>query len=246
MRDKLVFNWSGGKDSALCLHKILEEGQFDLLCLLTSINESYQRVSMHGLRVELLEKQAKSIGLPLKKMLMPEMPDMAAYERIMESTLRDLMTQGATGSVFGDIFLEDLRSYREHKLSELDLRGIFPLWKIPSTELVQTFLRLGFKSITTCVSEKYLDKSFAGRVLDESFFRDLPAQVDPCGENGEFHTFVYDGPIFREPIAFEKGELVYRKYLASPKTDPVTEPKPDDAHQLVDPYNYGFWYCDLY
>lgn len=241
MKVKVIFNWSGGKDSALCLYKLLQAQQYDILCLLTSVSEQYQRISMHGVRVELLHEQATQIGLPLVKMQIPEMPTMEAYEKVMQSTLKDLIKQGASASVFGDIFLEDLRTYRETKLAEVNLKGIFPLWKIPTSQLINEFIDLGFKTIVTCVNEKYLDKSFAGRIIDRSFLRDLPKNVDPCGENGEFHTFVFDGPLFKSPVLFEKGEVVYRKYEPAPKTDSAY----DCEDEIENPISTGFWYCDL-
>ncbi|MEB2776955.1 diphthine--ammonia ligase [Algoriphagus sp. D3-2-R+10] len=241
-KPKALFNWSGGKDSALTLYKLQQSQEVEIACLLTSISQKYQRISMHGVRVDLLEAQTEQIGIPLVKMEVPDMPSMTVYEETMRNMLSELKKEGITASVFGDIFLEDLRTYRENKLAELDLTGVFPLWKQPTDLLIQEFLDLGFKTITTCVNEKYLDKSFVGRVIDEDFLKDLPANVDPCGENGEFHTFVYDGPIFSKPINFEKGEVVLRKYEA-PKTE-------DDADQCFskekeDPTHYGFWYCDL-
>jgi len=172
------------------------------------------------------------------------MPTMEAYDDMMRNTLGSLKANGATASVFGDIFLEDLRKYREGRLAELGMKGIFPLWKKSTKELIHEFLELGFKTVIVCVNEKYLDKSFAGRIIDHDFINDLPKNVDPCGENGEFHTFVFDGPIFREPILLEKGEIVYRKYTSTKSTsndssyDCKTEPTDD-------PYQYGFWYCDL-
>ena len=245
MKEKIIFNWSSGKDSAFCLYKILQTQEYDVLCLLTSVNEHYQRISMHGVRVELLEAQAESIGLPLIKVQIPEIPTMEIYEKIMTTTLVDLKEKGATASVFGDIFLDDLRKYRENKLSELNLKGVFPLWKIPTDKLIREFIDLGFKTIITCVNEKYLDKSFAGRVIDNDFLNDLPDNVDPCGENGEFHTFVFDGPLFKKPIPFEKGEIVYRKYVATKQKDNSTYDCDTDKNSLDDPFNSGFWYCDL-
>jgi uncharacterized protein (TIGR00290 family) len=244
-REKAIFNWSGGKDSAICLYKVLNSKKYDILCLLTSINKEYQRISMHGVRTELLEAQAKSIGLPVMKMEMPEMPTMEAYEQLMQTTLLELKKQGATASVFGDIFLDDLRQYRENKLAELSLNGVFPLWKIPTGELILEFMSLGFRTIITCVNEKYLDKSFAGRIIDDNFLKDIPDNVDPCGENGEFHTFVFDGPIFSEPIEFEKGEIVYRKYNSPSKVERPDNDCPVAKDRVDDPFNTGFWYCDL-
>lgn len=244
MTEKIIFNWSSGKDSALCLNKLLQEKQYEVLCLLTSVSEQYQRISMHGVRVELLEAQAKSMNLPLVKLWIPEMPDMETYENAMRKSLTELKNQGATGSVFGDIFLEDLRRYREDKLAELGIKGIFPLWKQATGELIREFLDLGFKTIVTCVNEKYLDKSFAGRIIDADFLKDLPANVDPCGENGEFHTFVFDGPLFKQTIPFKRGETVYRKY-ESPKKQNSSYDCKSDNEQNEPVFDAGFWYCDL-
>lgn len=240
--NKAIFNWSGGKDSALCLYKVLQKRDYDVMCLLTSVNAHYQRVSMHGVRLELMEQQAKSIGIPLVKMMVPEMPTMEEYEQEMRNMLSGFKNEGATASIFGDIFLEDLRKYREDKLKELDIKGVFPLWKLNTRDLIEEFIDLGFKTITTCVNEKFLNKSFAGRVIDRDFLKDLPANVDPCGENGEFHTFVFDGPIFKIPIPFETGEIVYRTYN-KPKEE--QKDKYDCDTNDDSPFNTGFWYCDL-
>ena len=239
MKEKAILNWSGGKDSAFCLSKILEQQQYEVICLLTSVNERYQRISMHGVRVELLERQAESIGLPLIKLEMPEMPTMEVYESIMEAALKDLKSKGVTASIFGDIFLEDLRKYREGKLSLLNLKGVFPLWKISTSQLIREFIDAGFKAVITCVNEKYLGKSFAGRTIDKEFLNDLPPDVDPCGENGEFHSFVFGGPIFKKPIEFERGEIVYRKY------SPAKEENPSSNSDSDSPFDNRFWYCDL-
>lgn len=238
---KALFNWSSGKDSALALYKILQNPEFKIEYLLTSVNQQYQRISMHGVRVELLEAQAKSIGLPLKIMQIPEMPTMEVYENVMTKTLTELKEQGIIHSVFGDIFLEDLRKYREDKLAQIGFEGVFPIWKIPTHDLIQEFMSLGFKTIVVCVNERFLDKSFVGRIIDQSFINDLPENVDVCGENGEFHTFTFDGPIFSEPINFEIGETVYRKY-EKPKTE--SSNTACDTNE-TDAFDYGFWYTDL-
>ena len=239
---KALFNWSSGKDSALALYKILQNSDFKIEYLLTSVNEKYQRISMHGVRVELLEAQAKSIGLPLKIMQIPEMPTMEVYEEVMTKTLTELKNEGITHSVFGDIFLEDLRKYREDKLAEMGFEGVFPIWKIPTKDLIQEFIRLGFKTVVVCVNERYLDKSFVGRIIDQDFINDLPENVDVCRENGEFHTFCYDGPIFSKLINFEIGEIVYRKYEKPEKEDSSDTACDTSAS---DAFDFGFWYCDL-
>ncbi|KFF15152.1 Dph6-related ATP pyrophosphatase [Flavobacterium hydatis] len=241
MKKIALFNWSSGKDSALALYKIQQEKEFEINCLLTSVNQQFQRISMHGVRVELLEQQAKSIGLPLEIMQIPEMPTMEVYEEVMTKTLAKLKDQGVKNSIFGDIFLEDLRKYREDKLVNIGFEGVFPLWKIPTKDIIQEFISLGFKTIVVCVNERFLDKSFVGRVIDQNFINDLPDNVDVCGENGEFHTFTFDGPIFSEPIQFEIGEIVHRKY-EKPKTESSDTACDTSASDVFD---YGFWYCDL-
>ncbi len=240
-----VINWSGGKDSALALYRLRQSGKYELHRLLTSVSEKYQRISMHGVRVDLLDKQAEAIGLPLVKMEVPDMPSMEIYERTMRKTLESIKAEGVSVSVFGDIFLEDLRAYREDKLSEIGLEADFPLWKIPTHQLIREFLDLGFQTIVTCVNEKYLDRSFAGRVIDDSFLADLPAGVDPCGENGEFHTFVFDGPIFSKPVSFSIGETVYRTYTPQPKEKDDAFECGDKESEQQNPFDTGFWYCDL-
>lgn len=239
---KAIFNWSSGKDSALALYKTLQNPDFKIEYLLTSVNQQFQRISMHGVRVELLEAQAKSIGLPLKIMQIPEMPTMEVYENLMTKTLSELKNEGITHSVFGDIFLEDLRKYREDQLLKIGFEAVFPLWKIPTHDLIQEFISLGFKTIVVCVNERYLDKSFVGRIIDQEFINDLPDNVDVCGENGEFHTFTFDGPIFSVPIQFEIGEIVYRKY-EQPKTEDSSNKACDTNNSEV--FDFGFWYCDL-
>ncbi|SMC74398.1 Dph6-related ATP pyrophosphatase [Moheibacter sediminis] len=234
MKSKAVFNWSSGKDSALALYKILNSNQFEIVSLLTSVNSEFKRVSMHGLREELLEKQAESIGLPLYKVMLPERPSMEEYNSIMNSTLTDLKQKGITHSIFGDIFLEDLKKYREDKLNEVGLKAVFPLWKISTKNLIEEFISVKFKTIVICVNENYLDKSFVGRIINQQFLDDLPENVDPCGENGEFHTFTFDGPIFQFPINFTIGEIVRKTY-----------PKPNSEASENTDYDYGFWFCDL-
>lgn len=242
MQKKALFNWSSGKDSALALYKIKQANKYEISCLITSVNQQFQRISMHGVRVELLHQQAKSMGFPLEIMQIPEMPTMEAYEAVVQTTLSKLKKQGITHSIFGDIFLEDLRKYREDKLAEMGFEGVFPLWKIPTEDLIQEFIGLGFKTIVVCVNERFLDKSFVGRIIDQDFINDLPENVDVCGENGEFHTFTFDGPIFSQPIAFEIGEIVYRKYERPKETD-ASDTACDTSSS--DAFDYGFWYCDL-
>ncbi len=242
MKTKAIFNWSSGKDSALALYKVLQNSEFEITCLLTSVSQEFQRISMHGVRVELLEQQAKSLGIPLEIMQIPEMPTMEAYENVMNETLTKLKNQGVTHSIFGDILLEDLRKYREDQLAKIGFEAVFPLWKTPTNDLIQEFMSLGFKAIVVCVNERFLDKSFVGRVIDQDFINDLPDNVDVCGENGEFHTFTFDGPIFSTPINFEIGEIVYRKYEKPKEVDSSDTACNTNASDVFD---FGFWYCDL-
>ncbi len=242
---KAIFNWSGGKDSSLTLYDVLQKKEFDIQCLLTSVNTQYRRISMHGVREELLEAQAKSIGIPLHKLMVPEMPSMEDYNNLMSKTLKPFVKNGVEHSIFGDIFLEDLKLYREEQLAKVNMKGVFPIWKKDTTKLVRDFIDLGFKAVLVCVNERFLDQSFAGRAIDKSFLKDLPKNVDPCGENGEYHSFVYDGPIFKKPIAFKKGEVVYRNYkpvACSPNTSSNDQYSANSSMQNVDT---GFWYCDL-
>lgn len=232
------FNWSGGKDSALALYHALNDKQYDVKKLLTNVNSQYRRVSMHGVRESLLDAQAEAIGLPLQKMLLPDQPSMSEYENQMMELVNGLKQEGFTHSFFGDIFLEDLRKYREEQLSRAGIKAVFPLWKRDSRELMDEFIDLGFKTIVVCTKAEVLDESFAGRIIDRDFLKDLPPNVDPCGENGEFHTFVYDGPIFKQPVSFVIGEKVHRSYKA-PKEDN------DNCFTTPQPPDMGFWFCDL-
>lgn len=234
-------NWSGGKDSSLCLHKILEAEEYDVKYLLTSMNKSHDRVSIHGVRTVLLRMQTESIGIPLKLIELNEQPGMEEYEREMKAKVEEIKRERISCSIFGDIFLGDLRAYREEKLSASGIECVFPLWKIPTKDLINEFIDLGFKAIIVCVNEQHLDKSFCGRIIDKSFVNDLPKSVDPCGENGEYHSFVFDGPIFKNPVLFKKGEIVYRTY-PTPKS-----PEKRNCYKEVEkePKPYGFYFCDL-
>jgi uncharacterized protein (TIGR00290 family) len=206
----VVFSWSGGKDSAKALHALLRDPDFEVVSLLTTVTEGYERISMHGVRNELLRQQAESIGLPVEEVRIPPQCTNPIYEvRMAEAVLR-FRERGVLHIGFGDIFLEDLRSYREQKLMRANMVALFPIWKVDTNELASRFVRDGFRAIVACIDPRKLEKSFAGRELDSAFFRDLPVGVDPCGENGEFHTFVFDGPIFRSSISVKAGEVVER------------------------------------
>jgi uncharacterized protein (TIGR00290 family) len=208
--EPILFCWSGGKDSAMALHTLLQQKLFEVVALLTTVTEGYDRIAMHGVRRELLRRQAESLGLPLHEVCIPPQRVNPVYEARMEEALRLFYDQGVRKVAFGDIFLEDLRAYREKNLARIGMTALFPIWKRDTRELIQYFHEQRFRAIAACVDSKALDPSFAGRELDESFFRDLPPPADPCGENGEFHTFVFDGPIFQSPIPVRKGEVVNR------------------------------------
>ncbi|RYE01507.1 MAG: adenine nucleotide alpha hydrolase [Sphingobacteriales bacterium] len=227
-------NWSGGKDSALCLHYARQQGlSFDRL--LTAVNESTGRIAMHGVPRPLLEAQAAALGKELTLMELPAAPGMGDYERILAEAHGALKAQGYTHAAYGDLFLEDLKAYRDAQLAKAGLEGIYPLWGLNTTELLKEFIALGFRAVIVAVNESRLPRSFCGRALDADFLRDLPAGVDPCGENGEYHSFVYDGPVFLQPVAFRKGAVVQKSY-PTPKSsdDCFTEPQPEAAFSFLE------------
>ncbi|WP_422104110.1 ATP-binding protein [Winogradskyella sp.] len=225
---KTFFNWSTGKDSAMALYYLQKNNELSVEHLLTTINKHHNRVSMHGLRRELFLKQVDSIGLPYSTVELPEQPSMEVYNRLMDKEVSTLKTQGFTDCGFGDIFLEDLRIYREKQLKGIKCH--FPLWQRNTKDLYLEFVNLGFKAIVICINGELLDSSFVGRVLDHKFLQDLPDNVDPCGEHGEFHTFCYDGPIFSYPIEFEIGDKVLRQY---------NRPNGDTKDKI------SYWFIDL-
>lgn len=210
MIERIAVSWSGGKDSALALYEIQKTGRYEILSLLTTVTEDYDRISMHGVRRILLEQQAESIGYSLEKVFISRNASNEEYEHKMREVLAKYLAAGVSSMVFGDVFLEDVRKYREDNLSKMGMKGIFPIWKRDTSELAHSFMDLGFKAVITCVDSKVLDRRFAGRAYDKRFLSELPDTVDPCGENGEFHSFVYDGPIFRERILYRKGDVVLR------------------------------------
>src|SRR5580698_5662350 len=189
MKEKIVFCWSGGKDSALALNRLRRDNRYEIVSLLTTCNEHFQRVSMHGVRLELLERQAESIGLPLEKIFVSQRSSNEEYQQKMSACLLAYKTRGVTACAFGDIFLEDLKRWREENLAKVGLRGIFPLWKNDTRELIREFIALGFGTVICCVNDAYLGETAVGRKIDADFISSLPAEVDPCGENGEFHSF---------------------------------------------------------
>jgi uncharacterized protein (TIGR00290 family) len=207
---KILFCWSGGKDSALALWEAVRSKQYGVAALLTTVTRDYDRISMHGVRKELLEKQTASIGLPLEIVWIGKNSSNDDYEWQMQEILLKYKARRISTVAFGDLFLEDVRKYREEQLSKVKMKAIFPLWGKDTMDLARSFIRAGFKAVITCVDTKTLDASFAGRDFNEGLLADLPTGVDPCGENGEFHSFVYDGPLFKKPVLFSRGEKVIR------------------------------------
>ena len=207
----------------MALHALLRNPEFEVVALLTTVTETYDRISMHGVRRALLHRQAESIGLPVEEVAIPPNCPNSVYEERMGESIRHFRERGIRHVGFGDIFLEDLRAYRESKLIGAEMTAVFPIWKVDTRELTARFLRDKFRAVTVCIDPRKLHRSFAGRELDPSFFRDLPQDVDPCGENGEFHTFVFDGPIFHQPIRFEVGRVVERESFIFCDLTPAAE-----------------------
>lgn len=235
MSFKAFLNWSSGKDAMWSLHQLQEENS-PIKKLVTTINTQTNRVSMHGLRRNLLEQQVKALHLPLYIIDLNGEISMEAYNKIMRKHMLVLQENGFTHSVYGDILLEDLREYREAELSDFNIKPVFPLWKKDTKKLILDFIDAGYKAVVVTVNAKYLDKSFCGRTIDKQFLQDLPPNVDWCGENGEFHTFVYDGPLFSNSVKFKKGEVVLKDYSPSKKTDCFKE---------TENWDYKFWFVDL-
>ena len=209
--ERVLLTWSGGKDSAMALHELQSSGAYEVLALLTTVTEQYDRVSMHGVRTALLERQADSLGLPLEKVYIGANASNEEYEARMRDKLAYYQVREVSSVAFGDLFLEDVRQYREENLSRVGMRGLFSLWRRDTGDLARSFIDLGFKAVITCVDSNLLDGAFVGRDFDEQFLSELPPAVDPCGENGEFHSFVHDGPLFRSEILYERGEIVLRE-----------------------------------
>jgi len=210
MRKKAALAWSGGKDCALALYKLQEDREYDVVSLLTTITAGYDRVSMHGVRSNLLERQADSIGINIQRVTIPKECSNEEYDVRMRDAMESLRKKRIEAIAFGDIFLEDVRRYREERLSDSGMDNLFPLWKQDTALLARKFIDLGFRAVITCVDTDKLSRSFAGKEFDLAFLSALPSTVDQCGENGEFHTFVYDGPIFRKRIDFDRGDVVLR------------------------------------
>jgi uncharacterized protein (TIGR00290 family) len=214
----VLVSWSGGKDSCLALYETQKASDVRVEALLTTVTRDFDRISMHGVRRVLLEQQAQSLGLPLRQVFIAKGAGNDEYEQRMGEAFDLYRNRGIDLVVFGDLFLQDIRAYRERLLARFGMTGSFPVWGRDTRKFIREFLGLGFKAIIVCVDPRQLDPSFCGRLIDEDFLADLPQGADPCGENGEFHTFVFDGPNFSTPVKFLKGDVVCRD---------------------------SFWFCDL-
>jgi len=219
MKEKIVVSWSGGKDSAYALFEIQQSEKYEIEALFTMITSEYDRISIHGVRRELLEQQRQALGLPLEKVFINKDVSNEEYEKELIKALSKYSDQGVSAIIFGDIALEDVRIFREELSAKVGLKALFPLWQKDTKELAESFINLGFKAVITMVSSNVLGKEYAGREYSKDFLQDIRDKSDLCGENGEFHSFVYDGPNFKNPIPFAKGEIVLR--------------------------DNRFWYCDL-
>lgn len=224
---KTVFNWSSGKDSSLALYYLQQDSSYQVENLVTTINEHFDRVTMHGTPHTLLQKQFESLGINHRLIRLPQSASMEVYEQKMKEAMLSLAKEGFSYAAFGDIFLEDLKVYREKEMKTYGFKTVFPLWKKNTTTLLEEFISLGFKAVIVSANEQ-LGEHFLGRTIDQSFLEDLPKGIDPCGENGEFHTFCYDGPIFKKPVSFQLGEKIKRSY-----------PNPSGQGEV------NFWFQDL-
>ena len=211
-------SWSGGKDSCVALHELRQSPGYSVAALLTTVTRDYDRISMHGVRRVLLERQAASLGLPLHEVFITRDATNQEYEAKMEEAFSLYRERGIRRVAFGDLFLEEIRAYRDQFLARQNMRALYPVWGRDTADFIREFIGMGFKAVVTCVDGKVLDSSFAGMMIDEDFLSALPTHVDPCGENGEFHTFVFDGPIFKEAVRLSVGEKIDRD---------------------------SFWFCDL-
>ncbi len=239
--ESIAFCFSGGKDSAFALLEMQRAQTYAVEALLTTVTGEYDRVSMHGVRRALVRQQAAALEVPLTEVVIPPNSSNAVYEREMGQAFARLRAAGIRRVAFGDIFLEDLRAYRERQLAAWDLQCFFPLWQRDTAALAREFIAVGFEAVVVCVNPAVLGASFAGRALDEAFLADLPPGVDPCGENGEFHTFVFDGPIFRRPVpvalgpVVERGNFVFRDVVPRRGGGAVAEPLPSRRKIVTKP-----------
>ena len=231
---KVIFSWSGGKDSSLCLHYILKQKEYEVVSLLTSVNGNNKRVSLHGVHQDLIMAQANALNIPIEFIYVYEGSNVE-YEKQMENSLLQFKSKGIDTVIFGDIFLEDLRLYREQQLAKVGMKAEFPLWGKNTNVLVEQFISLKFESVICCINDAYLTKDDVGKIIYLEFIKALPSDVDPCGENGEFHSYCYNAPMFVSKINITQIERVYKplatEYQLPDKNNKITK---------------GFWYCELH
>ncbi|MEE4246606.1 MAG: hypothetical protein V2I33_14445 [Kangiellaceae bacterium] len=210
MKKKVLMSWSSGKDSAWALHKLQSDPAFDCIGLFCTVNKKFDRVAMHGVRIELLKMQAERLGLPLRLIEIPYPCSNNDYESLMGECIQQAEQDGIDCFAFGDLFLEDIKNYRLDTLKNSRIEAIFPIWQIPTKQLAETMISSGIKAILTCVVPKQIPEQFAGRVFNQELLDELPLSVDPCGENGEFHSLVVDAPNFSYPIDIKLGKVIER------------------------------------
>lgn len=210
MKRRTLLSWSSGKDSAWSLHVLRQSPDVEVVGLVTTANETHQRVAMHAVRLELLRLQAEAVSLPVQVVNLPSPCSNEQYDAAMGRVVEEARRQGVEHIAFGDLFLADIRAYREARLAGTGVSPLFPLWQAPTQELARQMVNGGLRAVLTCVDPKQLSADYVGREFDESFLSDLPSGVDPCGERGEFHTFAFDGPMFREKVKISVGEVVER------------------------------------
>jgi uncharacterized protein (TIGR00290 family) len=229
-KEAIIVGWSGGKDSAMALAAILREGRYEVAGFLTTCSEGLRRVHVHGVRCSLLRQQAIELGIPLRKVFVPQRCSNPDYENRMRTVLAEFQERGIKHVAFGDLFLDEIRAYRNSMLAPLGMTAVYPLWGRDTATLARQFIDAGFRAVLVCVNTQHLDASFVGRMFDADLLDELPGNVDPCGENGEFHTFVFDGPIFSHPIRFRSGRVSSRGHfhfadlLPLPSLKPQTKP----------------------
>lgn len=230
---KVIFSWSGGKDSSLCLYYILKQREYEVVSLLTSVNGNNKRVSLHGVHQDLILAQANALNIPIEFIYVYEGSN-EEYEKQMENSLLQFKSKGIDTVIFGDIFLEDLRLYREQQLAKVEMKAEFPLWGKNTNVLVKQFIDLNFESVICCINDAYLTKDDVGKIINSEFIKTLPSDVDPCGENGEFHSYCYNAPMFSSKINITQVEKIHKplakEYQLPDKNDKVTK---------------GFWYSEL-
>ena len=237
---KTILNWSGGKDATMALHQLRADQNVKIVSLLTTINGERRRITMHGVHEDLLQAQVQSLGESVELMELPENISMDKYAEITNNIAKNHTKKGISHYAYGDINLEDLRKFRDTELQKNNLTPIYPLWGKPTSELAQEFIKLGYRAIVVATSSNKLDESFVGRLYDQEFLNSLPQDVDPCGENGEFHTFVFDGPIFNTPLNINIGKKTYQTYKPSNNDDDCFCEKEDQKD-----WDKGFWFCEL-